>query len=41
MPIQFISRQLTDAEKRYSAVEGEALAVIWSLEHFRPIIEGR
>ena len=40
MPIQFLSRSLTPTEQKYPAIEGEALAIIWSLERFRYMIEG-
>ena len=40
MPIQFLSRALTDTEKKYPAIEGEALAIVWALERFRYMIEG-
>ena len=34
------SRFLTDAEKRYAAVEGEALAIAWGLEQTRYFTQG-
>ena len=34
-PIQFASRTMTDAEKKYSTCEREALAVIFALKKFR------
>ena len=40
-PIQYASRYLNDAEKRYSTNELELLAVVWGLEHFRFYIYGK
>jgi len=39
--IAFGSRQLKDAERRYSAVEREALAIVWGIQKFRDYLEGR
>ena len=32
MPIAMISRCLSDTEKAYAPIEGEALALIWALD---------
>ncbi|ROT71890.1 hypothetical protein C7M84_009774 [Penaeus vannamei] len=37
-PIAYASRKLNAAETRYSVTDLEALAVVWSLRHFREII---
>ena len=38
--IAFASRVLNDCESRYSVTHLEALAVVWSLKHFRDLIYG-
>jgi hypothetical protein len=39
-PIAFASRSLNQPERNYSATEREALSVVFSVEHFRPYLEG-
>lgn len=39
-PIAFASHTLTNAEKNYSVTNLEALAIVWSLKHFKDIIYG-
>ncbi len=36
----FASRTLINAEKNYSPTEGEALAILFALKRFEPIIQG-
>ena len=40
-PVEFWSRSLTPAERKYSASEREFLAVIWAVQILRPYLEGR
>lgn len=40
-PVSFLSRVLTDAEKRYDIVEKEALAVYWGIVRSRMFLLGR
>ena len=40
-PVAFFSRHLRCAEKRYSAMELEALAVVAAVDHFLPYLYGR
>ena len=39
--VAYASRSLTDVEQRYSQTEREALAVVWSCEHFHIYIHGK
>ena len=40
-PVVFASRALNPVEQRYSQIEREALAVIWSCEHLNVYLQGR
>ena len=40
-PVMFVSRVLTSAEQRYSNVEREALAVVWSVLRLKQLLLGR
>ena len=41
LPVGFYSRQLKDAETRYSATEIECLAVVEAVRHFEVYLNGR
>ncbi|KAL1256495.1 hypothetical protein QQF64_012040 [Cirrhinus molitorella] len=41
VPVCYISRSLSECERRYSQTEREALALVWACERLHPYIYGR
>lgn len=41
VPVCYVSRSLTDCERRYSQTEREALALVWACERLHPYVYGR
>lgn len=41
VPVCYVSRNLTDCERRYSQTESEALALVWACERLHPYVYGR
>lgn len=37
----YVSRSLTDCEKRFSQTDREALPLVWACEHLHPYIYGK
>ena len=40
-PITMVSRSLTETERAYPPIEGEALALIWVIDRLKHLIEGK
>lgn len=41
VPVCYVSRSLTDCERRYSQTEREALGLVWACERLHPYLYGR
>jgi hypothetical protein len=39
-PVAYISKSLTEVERRYSQIEREALAIVWAVERFHDYLYG-
>ena len=40
-PVLYLSKKLTDTEKRYAVIEKECYAIVWSVKSLRVFLEGR
>ena len=40
-PVEFISRTLSNAEKKYSQIDKEALGIVWAIKRFHMYLYGR
>ena len=40
-PISYVSRSRNPPEKNYGSCEGECLAVVWAVQHFREYLFGQ
>jgi len=40
-PVMYLSRKLTPAERKYSAIERECLALVWAIKRLHPYLYGR